>query len=532
MSGEPKDPFSEFSIDEEVLKEFQGGDTPGAGTSGPKPNGLDVDGWPDPDIGVLRLRRRPPPPLPLEVFGEIWGPWIVDAAAAAACPPDYVIMPLLSSVSVLIGHARWAQATPGWREPPHLWGVVVGDSGDGKSPGADCLMRDVLPEIERRMLGDYPERLREWQQATAFDKAALRRWEEELRAAQKAGDPALIPPMPESTVSDIAPERPRLRQHDVTIEQIAALLATAAPKGAIIVRDEIAGWLMGMNAYNPAGRQFWNEAYGGRPHSVERRKHSAAPIVVPRLAVAVCGGTQPQRLAELMGGVDDGLLARIQWSWPDPILFRLGQETPRAAWAIEALDRLRELDLQAGEVPVPISTSLTSEGRELLAEFGREMQARQVDAGGLMRSAFGKARGTALRLSLVFEWLWWCAKDGLALPPSEITPTAFAAAATLVADYFMPMAERVFGDAGASDVERNAATLARWIVKEHPSEVYVRHMQRTVRLPGLRSAEQIKKAADALVEADWLRAPAKSVVGQPRSRVAYTVNSRLKELGL
>jgi Protein of unknown function (DUF3987) len=479
-------------------------------------------------MGVLRLRRRPPPRLPLEVFGDIWGAWIVDAAAAAACPPDYVVMPLLSSTSVLIGHARWAQATPGWREPPHLWAVAVGDSGDGKSPGSDCLMRDVLPEIERRMLGDYPDRWREWQQAAAFDKAALRRWEEELRAAQKTGDPSTIPPMPEPTVSDIAPERPRLRQHDVTIEQVAALLATAAPKGVIIVRDEIAGWLTGMNAYNPAGRAFWNEAYGGGPHSVECRKHSAAPIAVSRLAVAVCGGTQPQRLAELMVGVDDGLLSRIQWFWPDPISFRLGLETPRVAWAIEALDRLRELDLQPGEIPCPIFVPLTREGQHLLAEFAREMQIRQADAGGLLRSAFGKARGTVLRLSLVLEWMWWCAKDGLALPPSEITPIAVAAAAVLVADYFMPMAERVFGDAGASEVERNAATLARWVVKERPDEVHVRQLQRAVRLPGLRDAGQIRKAADALVEADWLRAPPKTVLGQPRSRVAYAVNPKLK----
>jgi hypothetical protein len=478
-------------------------------------------------MGVLWLRRRPPPRLPLEVFGESWSAWIVDAAAAAACPPDYVVMPLLSSTSVLIGHARWAQASPGWREPPHLWAVAVGDSGEGKSPGTDCLMRDVLPEIEHRMLGDFPERLRDWQQAAAFDKAAMKRWEEELRAAQKAAGPAKMPPMPVPTVPDIAPERPRLCQHDVTIEQIAALLATAAPKGAIIVRDEIAGWLMGMNAYNPAGRAFWNEAYGGRRHSVERRKHSADPIEIPRLAVAVNGGTQPQRLAELMIGADDGLLARIQWAWPDPIPFRLGLETPRAAWAIEALDRLRELDLLPGEKPLPINTPLTPEGRQLLEEFGREMQTRQADAGGLMRSAFGKARGTALRLSLVLEWLWWCAKDGLALPPSEITPAAFAAAATLVADYFMPMAERVFGDASATEIERDAATLARWIVRAQSVEVHVRHLQREVRLPGLRSAAQIKKAAGALVEADWLRPP---LIGfGPQSKVVYAVNPRVWE---
>jgi Protein of unknown function (DUF3987) len=518
--------IEDYEVDPEELRKKFWGDTGDADATA-KPDGADNKGWGDPDMEVLRLRRRPPPRLPIEVFGENWGPWIVDAAAAAACPPDYVAQPLLSSTSTLIGNARWPQATPGWAEPPHLWTIVVGDSGDGKSPGADCLMRDVLPEIERRMLGDFPERLREWQQASEFDKAAIKRWQEELRAAQKAEGPKKIPPMPVPTVSDIAPEKPRLRQHDVTIEQVAALLATAAPKGAVVIRDEIAGWLLGMNAYNPSGRAFWNESYGGRPFKVERRKHGTEPIDIARLVVAVYGGTQPERLAELMTGADDGLLARVQWSWPSPIPFRLGLETPRVAWAIEALDRLRELDLRPGEVPSPIFVPLTPEGRQLLEDFGRDMQTRQADAGGLIRSAYGKARGTALRLSLVLEWLWWRAKDGLAMPPTEITPTAFAAAATLVADYYMAMAERVFGDAAATDDERGAATLARWIVKDHSAEVHVRQLQRNVRLPGLRSAAQIKKAAGALVEADWLRPP---MIGFAQQRkVAYVVNPRLWE---
>ena len=119
-------------------------------------------GWAEPDMAVLRLHRRPPPVLPLDVFGADWGHWISDAAAAAACPPDYVASPLLASASTLIGNARWAQATPGWSEPPHLWTADVGDSGNGKSPGADCLLRDVLPEIERRMLADFPDRLKAW----------------------------------------------------------------------------------------------------------------------------------------------------------------------------------------------------------------------------------------------------------------------------------------------------------------------------------------------------------------------------------
>lgn len=483
------------------------------------------DLWPDPDMEVLRLHRRPPPKLPIEAFGDEWGPWIATAAEAAACPIDYVAAPLLASVSALIGHARWAQATPGWAEPPHLWLGVVGDSGNGKSPGADCLMRDVLPLIERTMLGDFPDRLLSWRATSEFETAAAERWRREVRQAEKEGTPTPLPPI---GTAGPEPQAPRLRQNDVTIEKVALLLAATAPKGLLLVRDELAGWIAGMNAYNDAGRAFWIEAYGGRPYRVERVKHPE-PIVIPRLAVAAYGGTQPEKLALLMREADDGLLARVLWAWPEPIPFRLGSQAPGVEWAICALDRLRELDLQPGDPPSPVMVPLSGEARGMIEKFGAEMQERQSSAGGPLRSAIGKARGQALRLAMGIEFLWWCGEAATTAPPREIGARAFAAAAMMIADYFAPMAERVYGDAAASERERAAATLARWIVAEQPAELHVRHLQRNVRLPGLRTAEQIRAAADALVEADWLHSPAPGSEFGQRGRVAYTANPRLRE---
>ena len=244
---------------------------------GLKPNGA----WPDPDMGVLNLRRREPPAFPLDVLGKEWGQWVTDAARAAAAPVDYVAMPLLVIVSALIGNARWAQGTRGWTEPPHLWCGVIGDSGEGKSPGSECLMRDVAPELERRMIGDYPERHREWQAAVAFDKAAMRRYEEELRAAQKAGGPSELPRMPEPTASDIEPQRPRLRQNDTTVEQVAMVLATAAPKGVMVVRDELAGWLFGMRTIPQAASS------GSRPMAADRIGSSGESMALNRLTLTV-----------------------------------------------------------------------------------------------------------------------------------------------------------------------------------------------------------------------------------------------------
>src|SRR5947209_3463116 len=136
--------------------------------------------WPEPDMSILRPDRPRAPKLPLAAFGPAWAEWITTAAEAAACPADYVAAPLLAAASALIGHARWAQATPGWMEPPHLWLAVVGEPGTGKSPGSDCLMRDVLPEIERHMLADFPDRLCAWRTDVALTKVARQRGRREL----------------------------------------------------------------------------------------------------------------------------------------------------------------------------------------------------------------------------------------------------------------------------------------------------------------------------------------------------------------
>lgn len=390
---------NKHSADQGFYRDDPGhGGAPGAGRDAPPE-------WDAPDLAILRLGRRAPPPLPLNVFGPHWAGWIAEAAAAAACPPDYVATGLLAAASALVGHSRWVQATPGWREPPHMWLCNVGDSGTGKSGGSDCLNRDILPELERRMLGDFPERLAEWRAVSEADDARRESWQKEVKTAAKGGFPAPMPPKAEA--DPIEPQAPRLRQSDVTIERIGMILANAAPKGVLLMRDEIAGWLLGLNQYNDAGRAFWIEAYGGRPYRVERVK-LAVPIEIPRLAVSVSGSIQPEKLAELFLEADDGLLARFLWAWPEAIEFRLSRHAPGAEWATEALDRLRSLDLMPGEgdrPSRPVYVPLAEDALPALEAFARDAQRRQEDAGGLMRSAYGKARGTALRLALVLAYL-------------------------------------------------------------------------------------------------------------------------------
>lgn len=485
--------------------------------------------WGEPDLSLLELRRRPPPAFPLALLGPFWAGWVEAGGAASAAPVDYVVLPLFTTASALIGNARWPCVAGGWSEPPHLWIGLVGDSGSSKSPGAACILRDVVPALEDKMRGGFPEQLRAWKAAEAAADAQEAAWKDKLKKAAKSGEP--MPAQP-ATQLQAKPEEPRLVQNDVTIERVATILANAAPKGLLIHRDELAGWFLGMTAYNDSGRQFWLEAYNGGPYRVERQKNPE-PINVRRLAVAVIGGVQPERLVQMFADADDGLMARMLWSWPEPLPFRLCEMQPDAAAAIKALDKLRALELgppslaDLAEARQPVRVLLDRAARPVMEAFGQRMQVEQQSAGGLMRSAYGKARGLALRLSLVLEYLWWCG-DGSAPPePKQISVRAMQAACDLVASYFLPMALRVYGDAALPEAERNAVTLARWIMqtKPKPQEVHLRTLQRDSRLPGLNTAEKIHAAAEILADANWLRRV--DAGGRGRPRAVYAVNPAL-----
>jgi hypothetical protein len=284
-----------------------------------------------------------------------------------------------------------------------------------------------------------------------------------------------------------------------------------------------------MTTYNDGARAFWIEAYGGRPYRVDRVKHPD-PIVVPRLAVSWHGGIQPERLAEVMREADDGLLARFMLFWPEPIPFCIADKPQTVDWPVACFDRLRMLDLAASDNgPWPLMVPLTEAAVRRLERFGKLLQEKKEAAAGLMRSALGKGRGLTLRLSLVLEHLYWCAADGYSAPPSVIKEDSLLAAAKFVIEYAMPMAERTYGDAACTNLDRDTATLARWIAKERPlpDAIHVREMQRKVRLPGLTTADAIHAACKALIEAGWLGEPAGGAGFQQRGTKSYPVSPRL-----
>jgi hypothetical protein len=480
-----------------------------------------------PVMSILDRSTCQAPELPLAVFGPFWADWIAQAAEGANAPPDYVALPLLALASSLLGNARWVVGWKGWAEPPALWCASVGNPSSGKSSGASPVTRDVLAKVEKHLSKDYPRDVEEWETVASVARAVLKQWEKDAAKAIKNKQP--VPPKPLEATIPPKPIRPRARAVDATVEKLATILE-GLPKGVLYVRDELAGWLMNLSRYsNGTDRPFWLEGYVGGPYQVDRVKNPD-PVFIPHLTIPLFGTIQPDRLADALVGADDGLPSRFLWTWPAAHPFDEPAGAGDIDGAVSRLLRLADLLMSkdAEGQSLPSYVHLATDARAVLADFGREMQAREGAAHGLMKSALGKARGQALRLALVLEYLWWCGGDQPGGEPPAVSLRAMQAAAGVMDSYFLPMARRVLGDASIPQEERLARTLATWIMETRPETVNVSSIRDGARLPGLRETAPVKAACRFLAEARWLtEAPSTGGPGRPRGD--YTVNPELWE---
>ncbi len=299
--------------------------------------------WLELDLSYLGTGRRPAPQFPLSVLGSFWAGFVDRVALGASAPPDYVATTLLAVSSALLANVRWARAGARWSEPVVLWVCLVGSPGSGKSPAQDVIL-ELLRHVEEHLAQGFDESLREYQLTAEVAETLTENWRVGVKSALSKGDDP--PPAPTVEVPS-KPERPRVRLSDITAEK-AGSLAAALPRGLLLVRDEIAGWLGSFDKYGGGGsdRAFWLEAYGGRAHVIDRVKLTE-PVRVPHLSIAVLGGIQPDRLAKIIAGPQDGFAARFLYVWPDVCpAFELMREDFDLAAAKTALVRLVELKME------------------------------------------------------------------------------------------------------------------------------------------------------------------------------------------
>src|SRR5262249_36463759 len=157
--------------------------------------------------------------------------FIRETAAAIGCAVDFVAGAVLAILGAATGTSLALAVTPDWHELALLWILLVGPSGDGKSPALRAVC-EPLYAAHARAVREYETR---W---TIYEQARRRALTPKDRAAAETLRPA-----------------PLVRRFldDVTVEAIAPILRST-PKGIPLVKDELSGWVLSMDQYRAGGR--------------------------------------------------------------------------------------------------------------------------------------------------------------------------------------------------------------------------------------------------------------------------------------
>jgi hypothetical protein len=364
-------------------------------------------------------------------------------------------------------------------------------------------------------------------------EADLARWDKENRQWQrdKADDPLANDP----PAKPDEPHAERFVVADTTVEALAPILETN-PRGLVLARDELAGWIGSFDRYVGRGKAGtdapnWLSMFNGESITVDRRTGTRPTIHVPRAAVCIIGGIQPGVLRRALGTEhrESGLLARLLLTWPPrkPKRWTESDINPKAEADLARLvNRLYELQPTVDDEGAvhPSLVCLTPEAKRLWTGYFNDHADEQCELTGDLSAAWSKLEEYAARLALVVHFVRWAAADPTLTNPDRMDADSMAAGITL-ATWFKGEARRVYAMLDESDEDRDERELVQWIGGKGGS-VSVREVQQgywPLKKPG--AADEALEELARAGRGTWQDTPTTARGGRPARRFVLSTAS-------
>lgn len=319
--------------------------------------------WPN----VLPLNDELPPVLPIttDMVPAELREWLIDICERMdGAPFEYAALSAVVAMGSLIGRkvGIHPKALDSWRVIPNVWGAMIGRPSIKKTPVASEVMKPINA-LEREARENFKKDLKTFEAEMKIEEILNKEAENKAKALVKKGDidgaRLLLADTAETT-----PDKPTPRRYivnDATVEKLGVILEDN-PQGLLLFRDELSGWLLGMNREDrQQERAFYLEAWNGDgTFSYDRIGRN--DVFMKSTTTAVLGGIQPGRLLPILSGQangsgDDGLVERLQLAvFPDKPPFKYVDRSPNLAAANRATDVFRRLDSIPfdvdGDIPV------------------------------------------------------------------------------------------------------------------------------------------------------------------------------------
>lgn len=445
-------------------------------------------------------------------------------AESLQCPIEFVAVPMIAAAGGVIGKQLAIQIKRGWRETPILNAGIVGRPSTHKSPALHPT-RKILDELEKQKREIWQEEMKVHAFEREVQQAAAKSAKQQAITAMKKKDQAKAHELlSEAQEEPEAPPEPRLVITDATTEKIG-MIAEGNPRGLILFRDELAGWLDRLDERGRENdRTFYLESWNGNV-VVNVDRVGRGSLRIDGLAITIIGGIQPGKLeayvrGAVQGGMsDDGLIQRLQMSvYPDvPSSWRWSDaETDPGAYrqAFQTFERLESLDPDAigAEGDETRFLRFSEAAQALFIEWMTELTSRlrsDIEPPH-MESHLAKYPALAARLSLVLHLA-----DGNSGPVSD---KALAMALDWC-EYLESHARRIYAPLTNPSISTAHAIAAKR--KEIKTGFTARDIYNR-QWSGLTEAKTVQAGLELLIDHGWIVEQGIETGGRPTVRYYWT----------
>jgi hypothetical protein len=317
-------------------------------------------------------------------------------------PPAAYLAGLLPTAASVLDNRIRVMVNPitNHREPAILWGALVGDSGDSKSP----IIRATTSPLKVLQSGVS----KDYQDAWELYETALDSWQG-------------TPKDKRDTPKPVAPKQRSYYFQSFTWEALINNLADQPDRGSMVLVDELEGFFRSFDEYKSGGkgadRQRWIDAYDGEGIKLDRK--SARGANLDRTALSIFGGIQRSVLKRQIDkdhGTVDGFWTRFIFCSLPP---NQEQLFPTSGTTFDLSGLLESLYRSLEKLP-EAEYRLSREAYLRFAQWHKEVeQARLSDGDPFISALYPKLRGRTARIALVLHLVNACLRK--VAPEPEIS---------------------------------------------------------------------------------------------------------------
>ena len=267
-------------------------------------------------LDVRRLDIQPLIHFTEEMIPKPIRRWTLDNCLQTEGPLNYGAVSAIIVCANVIGMR--CQVKPkrhsDWKLTPNLWGMVIGESSQRKSPVVDQFFNPIK-KLEMEAAKIHKDKILQFESADIERKIAEKTKKKALEEAYKIGDDSMIADSKSMYVPQLEkPEMERFIVNDATSEKAGELMSVNE-RTILQYRDELSAFFADMSKKGREGdRGFYLEAFkGDSPYTYDRIGRGT--IHIDKLSIGVFGTIQSSVLANIIpknGDSGDGLVQRLQ----------------------------------------------------------------------------------------------------------------------------------------------------------------------------------------------------------------------------